>query len=311
VARWIPGALAVALLAGSALAFAVTERLKVEPSPIAGTQVDKVFSPVCRCPQASARITFRLRKPARVTIDMLDRNNHSVRTIARDVERGVGRLFFRWDGRDNAGNVVPEGSYRPRVRLAEHGRTIVLPNPMRVDVTPPVIQLVSVQPRVFSPNGDGRSDRITARYEISERAQPELYADGRRRVVGLFKRRTGKLDWNGDGTGPPPRQGVVEISMRATDLAGNRSRASRRAPVVVRYVKLGRTRIVVAPDGRFAIGVVTDQRSYRWRFAGKSGVASGRVLRLTAPSAPGTYMVFVQTPDGHADRATVIVRTQG
>jgi flagellar hook capping protein FlgD len=308
VARWLPGALAVALLAGSALAFAVTERLKVEPSPIAGTQVDKVFSPVCRCPQASARITFRLRKKARVTLDMLDAGNHSVRTIARDVDRGVGRVFFRWDGRDDAGNVVPEGSYRPRVRLAEHGRTIVLPNPMRVDVTPPVIHLLSVRPNVFSPNDDRRNDRLTARYEMSERATPELLVNGRRRVVGLFKRRTGKLEWRGDGLAPPVRQGIAEISMRATDLAGNRSRSSRTVPVLVRYVKLARDRVVVAPDERFAVGVVTDQGSYRWRFAGKSGVASGRVLRLTAPSKPGSYTVFVQTPDGHADRAVVIVR---
>ena len=39
------------LLAGSALAFGVAERLKLEKSPVAGTEVDKVFSPVCRCPQ--------------------------------------------------------------------------------------------------------------------------------------------------------------------------------------------------------------------------------------------------------------------
>jgi hypothetical protein len=79
-------------------------------------------------------------------------------------------------------------------------------------------------------------------------------------------------------------------------------------PVVVRYVALGRHRVETAPGGRFALGVFTDQPSYRWRFAGKTGVGEGRVLRLTAPSEAGTYTVFVQTPDGHADRATVVVR---
>jgi hypothetical protein len=307
--RWIPPALALALLAASALAFAYTERLKVEPSPIGGTRVDKIFSPVCGCPQRTAAISFRLRKPSTVTLEIIDAGGRLVRTIVRRDTRPIGRVTYRWDGRDDAGRVMPEAAYRPRVQLEEHGRTIVLPNPIRIDVTRPTMRLTSVRPRVFSPNGDGRNDRVTARYEMSERAEPVLLADGRRRVVGLFKRRVGKLEWNGDGAGGPPPQGTAEISMRATDLAGNRSRPTRRVPVVVRYIVLARDRIVAAPEERLAVGVVTDQGSYRWRFAGKSGTASGRVLRLTTPKAPGTYTVFVRAPDGHADRAAVVVRS--
>lgn len=306
--RWIPPALALALLAGSALAFAYTERIKVEPSPIAGTIVDKVFSPVCDCPTDTARISFRLRKPSRVSLDILDSAGDVVRTVAQDDRRGVGRVFYRWDGRDADGLVVPEGAYRPRVRLAAHGRTIVLPNPIRVDVTAPVIRLVSVVPTTFSPNGDGRNDRITARYEMSERAEPALYADGIRRVVGLFKRRVGKLEWNGDGAGGAPRQGIVEISMSATDLAGNRSRQTRSVPVVVRFIALGRRSIVVSVKERFAVGVFTDQPSYRWRFAGRTGVSSARSLRLTAPATAGARRLFVTAPDGRSDAAVVVVR---
>jgi hypothetical protein len=306
--RWIAPALALALLAGSALAFAYTERIKVEPSPVAGTVVDKVFSPVCDCPTDTARISFRLRKPSTVTLDVLDAGNDVVRTIVSGDERPVGRVFYRWDGRDEEGRVVPEGRYRPRVRLAEHGRTIVLPNPMQVDVTRPDIRLVSVQPRTFSPNGDGRRDRITARYEMSERAEPALYVDGLRRVVGLYKRRAGKLEWNGDGALPPPGQGIVPVSMRATDLAGNASAETRRVPVVVRYVKLGRDRLVVEALQRFAVGVFTDQPRYRWRFAGRTGLSSAPSLRLTAPRRPGRTTLFVTTPDGHADSATILVR---
>ena len=108
--------------------------------------------------------------------------------------------------------------------------------------------------------------------------------------------------------GPALRQGIVEISLQATDLAGNRSRPTRRVPVVVRYILLARHRVEVPAGGRFAIGVATDMPPYRWRFAGKSGVAHGRVLRLTAPGRAGHYRVFVTAPDGHADSAAVIVR---
>jgi hypothetical protein len=306
--RWIPPVLALALLAAAALAFAHTERLKLGPSPIAGTRVDKIFSPVCDCPTDTAAISFRLRKASRVTVDLLDADNRSVRTLVLSDPRPVGRVTYRWDGRDDSGHVVPEAPYRPRVRLSLNGRTIVLPNPIRVDVTPPVTHLVSVRPSVFSPNGDGRNDRITARYETSERATPILLADGRRRVVGRFTRRVGKLEWNGDGDGGPPPQGTLEISMRAVDLAGNPSAETRSVPVVVRYVALGRHRVEVAPKGRFAIGVFTDQPRYRWIFAGRSAVATDHVLRLTAPKWPGRYMLYVRTPDGHADRAVVVVR---
>lgn len=44
--RLIATALVLALLAATVAAFAITERLKLERSPIYGTKVDKIFSPV-------------------------------------------------------------------------------------------------------------------------------------------------------------------------------------------------------------------------------------------------------------------------
>ena len=45
------------------------------------------------------------------------------------------------------------------------------PNPIRVDTKRPRIKVVSVKPRVFSPDGDRRSDRVTVRYTVDERAR--------------------------------------------------------------------------------------------------------------------------------------------
>ena len=86
----------------------------------------------------------------------------------RDRDEPRGRVSYTWDGRDEAGRIVPEARYRPRVRIEEHGRTIVLPNPIRVDTTPPRIRFTDVFPRVFSPDGDGQRDRVTATYEVDE-----------------------------------------------------------------------------------------------------------------------------------------------
>ena len=57
MARFLPALLVVGLLGGSAAAFAVTERLKLERSPIFSTRVDKFVSPYSG---RRAKIIFRL-----------------------------------------------------------------------------------------------------------------------------------------------------------------------------------------------------------------------------------------------------------
>jgi hypothetical protein len=212
-----------------------------------------------------------------------------------------------WDGRDERGRIVAEGRYRPRVRLREHGRTIALPNPIRVDTTAPRIRFTEVFPRVFSPDGDGENDRVTARYEVDEVARAMLLVDGRRRVLGRFRSRRGQLTWMGQVDGEQVRPGVYELRLRALDRAGNRSRRTRAIPVQVRYVELARERIEVVAGRRFGVGVSTDARSYRWLFAGDRGSSSAKVLVLRAPEAPGTYTVYVRV-GRWADRAEVVVR---
>jgi len=296
----------VALLGATAAAFAVTERLKLERSPITGTRVDKVFSPICECARDVAVISFRLRKPARVTVDILDSAGRSVRTLVRDRAEEAGSVSYTWDGRDNADRVVPEGRYRPRVELEEHGRTIVLPNPIRVDTTAPTIRLVRLFPRVFSPDGDGRRDRVTAWYEVDGPARAMMLVDGKRRVLSRFRSPEGRLVWFGRVDGRSVQPGTYEIRLRAVDRAGNRSGSTREAPVRVRYVLLRRERIEAVAGKRFSVRVSTDAASYRWLFAGKTGIGRTEVLVLRAPETPGTYTLYVSVR-GRADKAEVVV----
>ncbi|MFO7573352.1 MAG: FlgD immunoglobulin-like domain containing protein [Gaiellaceae bacterium] len=296
----------LALLGATAAAFAVTERLKLEKSPVTGTRVDKVFSPVCECARDSAEISFVLRQGTRVTVDLLDRDGESVRTLVRDRPEQRGRVSYAWDGRDDDERVVAEGIYRPRVQLRRNGRTIVLPNPIRVDTTPPRIRVVRVFPRVFSPDGDGRRDRITAWYTIDEPARAMMLVDGRRRVMERMRKTQGRLIWYGRVAGHPVRPGTYELQLRAIDRAGNRSLSTRPIPVRVRFVELSRDRIEVGAGRRFSVRVSTDARSYRWRFAGRTGMETRRVLALRAPGEPGTYSLYVVVGD-RAARAEVVV----
>jgi hypothetical protein len=306
LARWPQLVIVLALLGATAAAFAVTERLKLERSPVTGTRVDRVFSPVCECARDVAVISFVLRQRETVTLDILDQDRRSIRTLVRNQREPRGRASFTWDGRDNIDRVVPEGVYRPRVQLERNGRTIVLPNPIRVDTTAPVIRLVRVFPRVFSPDSDGNEDRVTADYRISERANALMLVNGRQRVQSKFRRLEGRLVWFGRVNGRVVRPGIYEIRLRAVDRAGNRSLRTRAVPVRVRFVELSRERIEVGAGKPFSVRVRTDADSYRWLFAGQRGGGTREVLILRAPEEPGSYTLYV-TVGGKSASAAVEV----
>jgi hypothetical protein len=306
VARWPQLLIVLALLGATAAAFAVTERLKLERSPVTGTLVDRVFSPVCECARDVAVISFVLRQRETLTLDILDHDRRSIRTIVRNRREPRGRVSFTWDGRDNLDRVVQEGVYRPRVQLERNGRTIVLPNPIRVDTTPPVIRLVRVFPRVFSPDSDGNRDRVTASYRLNERARALMLVNGRQRVQSKFHRLEGRLVWFGRVNGSVVRPGIYELRLRAVDRAGNRSLRTRAVPVRVRFVELSRERIEVGAGRRFSVRVRTDADSYGWLFAGERGTGRREVLVLRAPEEPGPYTLYV-TVGGKAARAAVDV----
>ena len=300
--------LVLGLLGGTAAAFAVTESLKLELIPITAPRIDKVFSPVCGCPSARASIRFRLREADRLTVAIVD-GDRVVRTLARSRREARGDVAYVWDGRDERGAVVPEGSYRPRVHFAEQHRTIVMPNPIEVDVTPPQIRVVGVAPARISPDGDGRSDRVRVRYRMSEPAHGLLFVRGRREVRTLFQPLEGELSWYGKIDGRQVRRGLYRLDVAAEDRAGNVSDRLAAGRVRVRYIELARATIRATARTRFGVRVDTDARSYGWRFAGRTGRSRARILVLRAPRA-GRYRLFVSA-NGRADRARVIVRPRG
>jgi hypothetical protein len=299
--------LVLVLLAGSAAAFAVAEHLKVEKSPVAAPDIDKVFSPVCNCPQRHAKIGFRLRRSDRLTLSLLDRDGHEIRRLVDHVPMRRGRHAFFWNGRDKDGRLVPEGKYRPKVELGNADRTIVLPNPIRVDVTRPVVRVVSIRPRVISPDGDGRNDVARVRYRSNERARVTLLVDGARRVTSRGEKPAGQVEWLALGVVP----GSYDLSLEAQDLAGNVSAPASGGPVEVRYIEL-RAAPPTAPRGRVRIHADTDAKSVHWLLRkGSSVVASGtggRTIRFRAPAKPGRYLL-VAAAGSHQGRTTLVVAT--
>lgn len=310
MARIVSTVLVVALLAATAAAFALTQGLKRQKSPIFGTDVDKVFSPVCRCDTDSATIAFKLRKPDRIDVAIVDGSDRVVRTIVRERELGKGPVAIEWNGRDDAGILLPEGDYRPRVHLDRARRTIRLPNPITLDVTAPKVELVASAPLVFSPDGDRRADSVTFRYRLSEPGRGMLFVNGKRRVLQLFAREADSLTWYGKVRGKSLRAGAYEAQIGAFDPAGNRAERSKPVELVIRYVELGRDRVSVGAGERFTIPVSSDARRVRWMLGGRSGTARPGSLRLQAPLQAGRFTLFVSA-NGRGARVPVIVQEPG
>lgn len=290
--------LVVALLAGTAAAFAVTEGLKLEKSPILDTQVAKLFSPRV----GRAKIAFRLRKADRVTVAIEDADGDVVRTLLHR-HFGAGFLRTAWNGRDDAGRIVAGGTYKPRVHLGRQHRTIVLPNPIRVDLMRPRVESVSARPDVFSPDGDYRRDYLKIRYRLSEDARALLFVDRRFRTKVKFFRKQFAFTWNPSRLHLRP--GLHRLTLAAQDRAGNQAAPSRPVFVRVRYLELARHVIRVRTGERFAVRVLTDARPVRWRIGPRIGRARGRRLVIVA-GEPGTYTLIVFAR-GHRDRAALVV----
>jgi len=313
VARAAPLLVVLAVLVASAAAFAVSEGLKVQRAAVTAVRVPvKIFSPVCRCAQDRAVVGFRLTRTDRLTLSMVDRHGLEVRLLVRHRLLNRGAHHFTWNGRDDDGTIVPQGEYRPRIRLERTNKTFVLPNPIRVDVTPPRISVRSVHPRVISPDGDGRSDVVHVRYRISERAHALLFVAGRRAARTKFQRREDNVNWYGSLDGRHLRPGKYRLSAAAVDLAGNESKPVPAGWVRIRFIELAARTYRAAPGKAIRVHVVTDAARVRYVLRlGASVVAAGAArppLTLRAPRKRGRYVLTVEAAGHRAAAAVVVAR---
>jgi hypothetical protein len=187
VLRNAPTILVLVLLTATATAFVVTQHLKLEPSPISQTHVDKVFD-------------FSIRRADHLRIWV---RTPSGPAVLADREFPKGMVHVKWDGHD-----VPDGVYFAVVHLRRAQRTIDLPNPIRIDTQPPTIALAGIQ-------HDGA--KTIFHYRISEQAHALLYVNGHKRVRTYSTRRRGRLPYY------KPLSPTTQLALRARDLAGNLS----------------------------------------------------------------------------------------
>jgi flagellar hook capping protein FlgD len=307
--RVLTTATLVGLLIATAAAFAITERLKLVKSPVTGTHISKVFSPTCSCARGKANISIKLRHGDTVTIEILDSKLRSIRLLVGSQPVPRGRSVFRWDGRTNFGERAPEGVYRVQIHLDRQHRTILFPNRIVLDISPPKVLDARPSRLQFSPDGDQLGDAVSIRYRLSKRAAALVYLGDRRIIRSHSKKLEGSVVWTGRLDGTVLKPGTYTLTVGAVDLAGNVTPAAERVRVRVeiRYIALASSRIVAGAGQLVDVGVSTDAERYAWQIGARKGTWSGPVLPVRAPTTRGRYTLTV-TYRGHRDRAAVIVR---
>lgn len=212
-------------------AFFVVQRIKREPADVGFARITPLFSPNGDGRLDRARVGFQLRTTDTVSLRVIDHGGDVVRTLIanRRVPAGT-RVRAVWNGRDDAGRIVPDGVYDYRVNLQDQGRAVPLPRGVRVDTTAP-------RPRVQRIGGDNRGPDILPQPD----GQPVLirfYNPARNDPTELMVYRTNPdprqvfrtvvpggqraFVYDGrDSAGRPLTPGTYVVALRVRDRAGN------------------------------------------------------------------------------------------
>ncbi|MDX6599250.1 MAG: hypothetical protein QOE87_3137 [Gaiellales bacterium] len=333
--RAVAIALAGGLLAASAGAFALAQVLKLERSPIEAIRVDPtpnhghgrldrhdsaLFSPRCIAPcLRSAEVRFRVHTAGPVRAEVVASGGRVVRSLGV-LPHPRGRVAALWNGRDAAGKVAPDGTYRMKISVS--GRTIELLNPLVLDTRVRLLG-TNVSRRVISPDCDSYGDRVIAVVRGSEQlagVRLEVRKGDRLvRTVRVGRRaRALAVSWppyDGKRCTSAP-DGRYRLRVIARDVPGN-TRAVDLGAITARGVALSPPDRSIVAGKRVRIGISADARGLRLELARLGDAASqiaARGARAPAaiaripPAARGGVYVVSNRHAGRTSEALLAVR---
>lgn len=230
------------LVVATAGAFFLTQRLKAEfPLVIRFAAKPAHFSPNGDQVRDTSTVGFDLSEPASVSFSVVDAEGAEVRRIVESRRlAGDAKHRFTWDGRDDAGNPVADGTYRMRVVRRDESRVIDSVKKITVDRKPPRATLLSVEPSVIATGAPGAAPRVELRYRGPKNRAPVYRVfrtgEGEPRIVRRFRgRRDRTATWDGQVSAGPERtepapEGTYAFTVAVRDRAGNLTEAPRPVP---------------------------------------------------------------------------------
>jgi FlgD Ig-like domain len=333
VTRLSTGAFAV-LVAATIAAFFITQHLKVTTPLLAGTPrpVPAVIDPLHGVPcvqgrnSGSTTISFYLLHRTD-TVDVFvvsDATGEIVRTVATDrhMRKGVRTPdgVFHWDGREDNGQVAPDGTYYFRVALIHQNRTIDLSNtPAKLKTVPPRPVVTAVTPSLI-PGAHGSSVTIHYTGNDNRGGTVRIYrtdAPGDPLVKSFLTPWNGHTAvWDGKINGRPAPAGTYLVGLDVTDAACNTGHFPAQVPpapgttpnagVTVSYLTAQAPLDPVPAGSDAEVQVRSPGLAYHWalsRDGTRESIASGEstqpALPVHVPSGgPGLYKLALRSAAG-------------
>ena len=193
---------------GGALPLAI-ESMVAEPETISPNGDGQADSTV---------LTYRISGPANVTVEITDAVEGVVATVVDRVWMRAGQHAVTIDGA-----TLADGQYNVVVTARTAlGLSVQKLIPLSVNRT---LGLVTVTPAVFSPNGDGRKDRLTMTFSLALPADVRVRIERAGRWVASpltasFEAGAQRLLWEGVRASGPLRDGEYRAVVEATGGAG-------------------------------------------------------------------------------------------
>ena len=330
--RLSTGAFAV-LVAATIAAFFITQHLKVTtpllqgfPRPEPGV-IDPLHGVPCgRGNSGSTTISFYLQHRAD-TVDMyvINQGQTIVRTVATgrhmriDTRKPDG--VFTWNGREDDGQVAPDGTYYFRVALIHQNRTIDLTGvPVKVKTVPPQPVVKSVSPALI-PGSDGSNVKIHYKGNENRGGTVRIYRTdlpGDQLVKSFLTPWNGHTAiWDGKIDQRPAPAGTYLVGLDVTDAACNTGHFPARVPpapgttphagVTVSYLAAQATLDPVPAGSDADVRVRSSGLAYHWALEGGAGerraLASGESDLATLPvhlppGHPGLYKLVLRSAAG-------------
>lgn len=220
-------ALAVLGLVIFVLPFAYT----TPPPVVTQFRATSLFSPNGDNQRDTAVISIRFDKPGRLTLEVRDGDGKTVATLARNQARPRGSRPTKWDGRDDAGVMLLDGTYVLNLRSSSGKRNYNKSRKITIDTVPPRPEQMTVESAALTGPGDGQC-RLTltaadaGSVEISAAA---LGGGASAAPITTLGPRPVKddetLKWTWDGRDASKRAvtpGVYRVRAVLLDAAGNR-----------------------------------------------------------------------------------------
>ncbi|MEQ9093783.1 MAG: FlgD immunoglobulin-like domain containing protein, partial [Miltoncostaeaceae bacterium] len=198
------------------------------PPIITRFQSTVVFSPNDDGRRDVALINVRVNEPGQVLLDIVS-GGETVTTLTGDQRRPRGWLRVRWDGRDDAGEVVADGEYGIRLRARSGDKRFNTSRKITIDTTAPSIARLRVVSATLDDPGRGEC-RVTATAADPGSLLLRVLRPGGTEVLahrGPSPAAAGRaVRWRWDGRGDdgrPVAAGLHVVQATLRDAAGNRS----------------------------------------------------------------------------------------